>query len=119
MFDMNFRMNLASGKYTRWATNLTEHQVFVLLWILGEYGYRGRKLEGFLDKHDENLLFLDDRGRKSLEPNFGYIRLRTALTAIHEIVTFGLMNKEIEINSFQAWSDKVEKAICEAEQLKK
>jgi hypothetical protein len=34
------RDRLRTGKYTRWAANLTEEQVYGLFWLLGEFGIR-------------------------------------------------------------------------------
>jgi hypothetical protein len=34
------RRRLSLGKYTRWAANLTDDQMYGLLWFLGEFGIR-------------------------------------------------------------------------------
>ena len=34
------RRRLSLGKYTRWAADLTDEQVYGLLWLLGEFGIR-------------------------------------------------------------------------------
>jgi hypothetical protein len=39
-FSEELREDLSHGKYTDWATDLTEEQVFVLLWAVGEFGGR-------------------------------------------------------------------------------
>jgi len=39
-FSEELREDLSHGKYTDWAADLTEDQVFVLLWAVGEFGGR-------------------------------------------------------------------------------
>ncbi|NJO18121.1 MAG: response regulator [Thioploca sp.] len=39
-FSEAFRSCLKYGKYVTWAANLTEEQLLVLLWLVGEYGCR-------------------------------------------------------------------------------
>jgi len=39
-FSDELRTELANGKYTRWAVNLTESELTSLLWMVGEYGIR-------------------------------------------------------------------------------
>ena len=34
------RRRLSLGKYTRWAADLTDEQMYGLLWLLGEFGIR-------------------------------------------------------------------------------
>ncbi len=34
------RRRLSLGKYTRWAADLTDEQMYGLLWFLGEFGIR-------------------------------------------------------------------------------
>lgn len=34
------RKRLSIGKYTRWAANLSEEEMYGLLWLLGEFGIR-------------------------------------------------------------------------------
>ncbi len=34
------RRRLSLGKYTRWAAELTDEQMYGLLWLLGEFGIR-------------------------------------------------------------------------------
>jgi hypothetical protein len=34
------RRRLSLGKYTRWATNLSDEEMYGLLWFLGEFGIR-------------------------------------------------------------------------------
>jgi len=40
MFTPEFRDQLRLGKYSRWASNLTEAQLEVIIWMIGEFGYR-------------------------------------------------------------------------------
>jgi len=34
------RKHLSLGKYTRWAANLSDEEMYGLLWLLGEFGIR-------------------------------------------------------------------------------
>lgn len=40
MFSDEFRARLRRGKYTQWAENLTEDELTVVLWHVGELGLR-------------------------------------------------------------------------------
>lgn len=54
------------GKYTKWARNppLTEEQHDVMLWLLGEYGWRGEPLYRFIEQHAPNIIHR--RGARAL-----------------------------------------------------
>lgn len=73
-FSEGFRQRLKLGKYTRWASNLSEAHLEALLWMLGEFGCRSPGLIELLDKHAEDIT------------HGGLIRGRVALESISRIV---------------------------------
>ena len=76
-FSNEFCRQLALGKYTKWAVNLTEAQLGGLLWMVGEFGIRFWGLSGRLK--------LDSLwGRWG-----GYGRTRLALESISRMVLYG------------------------------
>lgn len=48
MFSDEFRERLKRGKYSRWATDLTEDQLEALLWAVGEFGVRSSDVLGIV-----------------------------------------------------------------------
>ena len=38
----SFRRKLRRGKYTKWAADLTESEVYQVLWMVGEFGCRAQ-----------------------------------------------------------------------------
>lgn len=76
MFSDSFRQNLATGKYTKWAENLTEPHLEALLWMVGEYGYRAPLILKLLERHRDEV---------SLE-DVGFARAKLALETIFLIV---------------------------------
>jgi hypothetical protein len=73
MFSDEFRQRLASGKYTRWAVNLTEPQLAAVLWMVGEYGYRAPVVLKPLKRHRDEVAWNDvafARARLALETLF-------------------------------------------------
>ena len=77
MFTESFRARLAGGKYTKWATTLSEPNLEGLLWMLGEFGYRSPALLKLLDQHPEEIT------------HGGLARGRVALETISRIVLNG------------------------------
>jgi hypothetical protein len=51
MFSESFRENLKHGKYSEWATDLTQEHLEALLWAVGEYGYRSHDVLEVLRQH--------------------------------------------------------------------
>lgn len=41
VFSAEFKAKLAAGKYTRWAVDLDEDTLRLVLWFVGEYTIRG------------------------------------------------------------------------------
>jgi hypothetical protein len=73
VFSEDFRRRLILGKYRRWAVDLTEDQLEVILWMVGEYGCRAPRVLKLLKVHrDEagwnNVPF--SRARLALETLF-------------------------------------------------
>lgn len=55
------------GKYTRWAANLTEDELYCLLWLLGEFGVR-TSVSNLLDSIQEK-----GRARTGLLGALGFV----------------------------------------------
>ena len=55
MFVGEFRRKLAQFKYTQWAADLTQGQLRVVLWAIGELGYRSQSILKYLDRHEDEL----------------------------------------------------------------
>jgi hypothetical protein len=72
VFSEEFRRRLALGKYTRWAVNLTEDQLEVILWMVGEFGCRAPRVLKLLKSQR------DEVGWKSV----GFSRARLALETL-------------------------------------
>src|SRR5262245_47424581 len=51
MFSEEFRRHLLAGKHTRWATGLTEQDLYALLWLVGEYGARAPLILDLVERH--------------------------------------------------------------------
>src|SRR4051794_9649180 len=71
MFSQTFRERLEIGKYTSWASDLTEERLFALLWAVGEFGERWTTVVGFLERNLEDYDGPDTiraaRAKKALE----------------------------------------------------
>jgi len=77
LFSEELRKRLAGGKYTQWATNLTEDTLEALLWMVGEYGCRVSE-QRFLN-HDWTIF---------AEHPVLAARIKTGLETISRIVQF-------------------------------
>jgi len=66
-FSTEFRERLATGKYTKWAVDLTENQLNVVLWAAGEFGRRCPDLPSCIDPHSGRFNPSDARARAGLE----------------------------------------------------
>jgi len=66
-FSTEFQERLATGKYTKWAVDLTEDQLNVVLWAAGEFGRRGLELPSCIDPHTGRFDPSDARARVGLE----------------------------------------------------
>ncbi len=55
MFSEEFRARLRTGKYSRWAVDLTEEQLELVLWRVGEYAFRAPTILNFLKRHREHF----------------------------------------------------------------
>lgn len=75
MFREEFRKQLALGKYTKWASELTEDELAAVLWAVGEYGFRAPPVLECLDRHADEFL-----------PGHGFPRARLALDLVHQMV---------------------------------
>jgi len=50
-FAAEFCQQVATGKYTRWATHLTEDQLMAVLWAVGEFAFRSTPILASLRRH--------------------------------------------------------------------
>jgi hypothetical protein len=78
MFTGELRQWLSTFKYACWADSLTEEQLKVLLWAVGEFGHRSRPVLECLARHEIELLF---------EPGAGYPRARVGLQVIRRMTS--------------------------------
>jgi hypothetical protein len=75
VFSDQFRRRLSLGKYTRWASDLSEQELEAVLWAIGEYGVRAGEILACLDRH-----------RDEFPPAHGFPRARLALAQIAQMV---------------------------------
>ena len=75
MFTDDFRRRLALGKYTRWASDLSEDQLAAALWAAGEFGYRAA-----------GVLECLDRRAAEVPPCYAYPRARIGLELLARMV---------------------------------
>ena len=54
-FTSKVRTDLALFKYTKWAANLTQDELLVALWAVGEFGGRSEILLERVEKHKDEL----------------------------------------------------------------
>jgi hypothetical protein len=71
------RRGLAEFKYTRWAADLPEEQLKIVLWAVGELGNRSRAILECLGRHESELA-----------DGYGYPRARAALQVLWRVVTY-------------------------------
>lgn len=84
-FSDEFRAKLKLGKYSSWAEDLTEEDVRVLLWAVGEFGLRAPELVGDETGRMFAKLRTLDRGHSSA-PNPGDQRRDGALRILAQFV---------------------------------
>ena len=75
MFSEQFRLQLTQGKYTHWATDLSEEQLRCVLWLVGEFNARAFGVMEVLRRNDRELA--------------GASRAVLALEAMSRVVTYG------------------------------
>jgi hypothetical protein len=57
-FSDSFNKDLAKGKYSRWAVDLEEDTLMLLLWMVGEYGIRITSFKEISDPEEPDNLHL-------------------------------------------------------------
>jgi hypothetical protein len=74
----NFKSHFASGKYTKWATDLSDDTLRTLLWMIGEYGVRVWSYKEPVDTDEPDNLHLIEANKN--------VRATEALRIIAAIV---------------------------------
>jgi hypothetical protein len=90
-FSESFSENLSTGKYTRWAVDLDEDTLYLLLWMVGEYGGRVPFTKEPTSHEDPDNLHLIDANK--------YIRAKEALRIIAAIFWNNRMSFKEGLNS--------------------
>lgn len=91
MFNEAFRERLRRGKYTSWASDLSEAHLEYVLWMVGELGMRALPV----------ILFLEDPGaveRGTLA------RATAAIESLREAVRFG---GRLDVNKGSPWRVRI------------
>ncbi len=97
MFSEEFRQRLTTGKYSRWAVDLTEQQLEALLWMIDEYACRAPMILGLLERHKGELSVHDQ----------GFARAKHALETIPRVV-------DGERPDLEEWRRRVREVVAEA-----
>jgi hypothetical protein len=73
IFSEEFRQHLVRGKYTNWASDITDNQLDFLLWYVGEFGCRASVLD-----------YLEKRSGEATAPD-AFIKAKASLESIKMI----------------------------------
>lgn len=103
VFSDEFRRELQTGKYTRWATNLTMDQLRGILWLVGELACRG-----------EWMLEVLAAQRAQVEPLFGAYSRRRPLIALRLLIRSIVYGRVVSFE--EASSIAREAAVAEAQE---